>query len=69
MKKFFMLLIAAALFLLCTTTESSAQQYKLRQVNNMMGMKSESTIYVKGMRKRTESAGMMGMPAPPTTIE
>lgn len=69
MKKFFMLLIAAALFLLCTTNESSAQQYKLRQVNNMMGMKSESTIYVKGMRKRTESDGMMGMPAPPTTIE
>jgi len=25
-----------------------------------MGMKTESTIYVKGMRKRTESGGMMG---------
>ncbi len=35
----------------------------------MMGMKTESTIYVKGMRKRTESTAMMGMPAPPTTIE
>ena len=33
-----------------------------------MGMKSESTIYVKGMRKRTESGGFMGM-TQPTTIE
>ena len=41
-----------------------AQQYKLRQSNGMMGMKSESTIYVKGMRKRTESVGMMGMGDP-----
>jgi len=48
---------------------AEAQQYKLRQVTNMMGMKAESTVYVKGMRKRTESAGMMGMPAPPVTIE
>lgn len=48
---------------------TKAQQYKLRQTTGMMGMKSESTIYVKGMRKRTESAGMMGMPPPPITIE
>ncbi len=41
--------------------ESNAQQYKLKQVNSVAGMKMESTIYVKGMRKRTESAGMMGM--------
>jgi hypothetical protein len=34
-----------------------------------MGMQTESIIYVKGMRKRTESAGMMGMAAPPITIE
>lgn len=34
-----------------------------------MGMKTESTIYVKGMRKRTESTAMMGMPTPPITIE
>jgi hypothetical protein len=27
-------------------------------------MNMESTIYVKGLRKRTESAGMMGMPQP-----
>lgn len=35
----------------------------------MMGMKSESTIYVKGMRKRTEPGAMMGMAAQPVTIE
>lgn len=34
-----------------------------------MGMKTESTIYVKGMRKRTEPGSMMGMPAAPITIE
>jgi hypothetical protein len=45
-----------------------AQQYKLRQVTNMSSMKSESTIYVKGMRKRTEGGGFAGM-SNPTTIE
>ena len=54
---------------LSSRNEANAQQYKLRQSTNMMGMKSESTIYVKGMRKRTESAGMIGMPAPPIAIE
>lgn len=67
MKKLLFLLLAIGLII--STKESNAQQYKLRQVNNMMEMKMESTIYVKGMRKRTESAGMMGMPAPPITIE
>ncbi|HRD56682.1 MAG TPA: hypothetical protein PK504_01475 [Ferruginibacter sp.] len=37
------------------------QQYKLSQVSNIAGMKSETTIYVKGQRKRTESNGYMGM--------
>lgn len=46
------------------------QQYKLRQTTDMSGMKTESTIYVKGMRKRTEGGGgMMGMGAKLTTIE
>lgn len=49
--------------------DSQGQQYKLRQVNIMVGMKSESTIYVKGMRKRTESAAIMGMGNNPVTIE
>ena len=35
----------------------------------MMGMKTESTVYIKGMRKRTESGAMMGMPNNVVTIE
>ena len=68
MKKILSSLLSAILFFLFANTESSAQQYKLRQVNSMMGMKTESTIYVKGMRKRTEGGGMMGM-TNPTTIQ
>lgn len=60
-----MMLIAAALFV-CS---AGAQQYKLKQSTGMMGMKTESTIYVKGMRKRTENGAMMGMPAPPVEIQ
>jgi hypothetical protein len=69
MKKYLLFFTAVTIVFSFAGTTAKAQQYKLRQVNNMMGMKSESTIYVKGMRKRTESAGMMGMAAPPITIE
>lgn len=69
MKKSLFFFIATLLVIFSSSKPTAAQQYKLRQVNNMMGMKTESTIYVKGMRKRSESAGMMGMPAPPITIE
>lgn len=64
-------LVAAAFTVLFTAIShnSDAQQYKLRQSSTTMGMQSSSTIYVKGMRKRTESGAMMGMPAPPVTIE
>ncbi len=65
-------ILPAVLFIVglgVNTTESPAQQYKFKQVNSMMGMKTETTVYVKGMRKRTESGSMMGMPATPTTIE
>lgn len=61
--------VAITILLLSLVNTGHAQQYKLRQSSSTMGMKSESTIYVKGMRKRTESAGMMGMPAPPISIE
>jgi hypothetical protein len=47
---------------------AAAQQYKIRQSTGMMGMNSESTVYVKGMRKRTEPGKTMGMQQP-TTIE
>lgn len=68
MKKNLSFFVAILIIILSTAVESNGQQYKLRQSTGMMGMKSESTIYVKGMRKRTESAGMMGMSVP-TTIE
>ena len=63
---FFTAFLVAALSI---NTVANAQQYKLKQSTSMMGMKTESTIYVKGMRKRTESTAMMGMPTPPITIE
>lgn len=69
MKKYALCFIAVLITALAINNEATAQQYILRQATSMMGMKTESTIYVKGMRKRTESAGMMGMPAPPITIE
>jgi hypothetical protein len=62
---FFFFTIGTA-FILSNTAE--AQQYKLRQSTSMVGMKSESTIYVKGMRKRTEGDGFAGM-TNLTTIE
>lgn len=69
MKKSFFFFTAILIAVLSVSNPTHAQQYKLRQSTGMMGMKTESTIYVKGMRKRTESAGMMGMAAPPVTIE
>ena len=58
---FILISIGLVLF---STNSSAQQQYKLHQVKTIMGMKAESTVYVKGMRKRTESAGMMGMSIP-----
>lgn len=70
MKKLLFYFIAFLVIGMSFGFDSNAQQqYKLRQVNNMMGMKTESTIYVKGMRKRTEPGSMLGMPAQPVTIE
>lgn len=57
------------LLLITISATADAQQYKLRQVTSVSGMKSESTIYVKGMRKRTEGGGFMGVAASPVTIE
>ncbi len=64
------LITAMVMIAVATGFKATAQQqYKLRQVNSMMGMKSETTIYVKGMRKRTENSGMMSMSANLITIE
>lgn len=46
-----------------------AQNYKIRQTNSIAGRQSESTIYVKSPRKRTEGGGMMGIGADVATIE
>lgn len=69
MKKPFFFVTAILIVALFTGHEARAQQYKIRQQNNMMSMKTESAIYVKGMRKRTEPGSMMGMPTQPVTIE
>jgi len=63
------LLASTLLFSAFTGGNVAAQEYKIRQTSGMMGMNSESTIYVKVMRKRTEPGAMMGMPAQPVTIE
>lgn len=64
----FLPLFTVLLIIFSVHTEASAQQYKLRQVTSMTGMKSETTIFVKGMRKRTEGGSYAGMPTL-TTIE
>lgn len=69
MRKFIISIIAILIIIIYLPNSARAQHYKLKQVSNMMGMKSESTIYVKGMRKRTEGGGMMGMGANLVTIE
>lgn len=68
MRKSFFFFISILVIGLSAINEAGAQQYKIRQSSSMMGMKMESTVYVKGMRKRTESAPMMGMSVP-VTIE
>ena len=69
MKKHIFYFAAILMLFISTINEATAQHYKLRQTSNMMGMKTEKTIYVKGMRKRTEDPGMMGMTKNLVTIE
>ena len=61
------LLFAIAVMMVCINSE--AQEYKLKQSTSISGMNMESTIYVKGKRKRTEGGGMMGMNENLVTIE
>lgn len=63
-----LLFAAVAITVISTTGASAQQQYKLKQTTSMMGMKTETTIYVKGMRKRTEGGALMGQ-ASLVTIE
>jgi len=62
------LLIATASIIAMQTT-AQAQQYTLKQSTSVSGMKMESTIYVKGMRKRTEGGAIMGFGGNIVTIE
>src|SRR6187549_1436826 len=62
-------ILATILAIVASNENVSAQQYKLRQVTSVMSMTSETTIYVKGMRKRTEGGGYAGMTNVVTTIE
>ena len=55
------LLITALILLVFSTGVSLAQNYKIRQTVSMSGQKSESTVYVRGSRKRTEYSGFMAM--------
>lgn len=45
------------------------QNYKIKQKVTMQGQTSESTVYVRGPRKRTEGGGVMGMGGDVTTVE
>lgn len=65
-----MLTIAGAILaIVAFDNYASAQQYKIRQVTSAMGMESETTTYVKGMRKRTEGGGYAGITTNLITIE
>lgn len=69
MKKILFLSLLPAILLFAAPEDVAAQQYKLKQSTSVMGMKTETTIYVKGMRKRIETGSMMGMPPAPVVIE
>ena len=62
-------LLMVCMLAILTPSIAKSQQYKLRQVMSISTMKSESTIYVKGSRKRTEGGGYAGMGANLVTIE
>lgn len=49
------------LIFVLTTGFVIAQNYKIKQVTTMNGQRMESTVYVKGSRKRTEGGAFMGM--------
>jgi hypothetical protein len=49
--------------------QAGAQEYKIKQSTSVSGMKIESTVYVKGPRKRTEGGGTMGIGQNLVTIE
>lgn len=68
MRKLIKSVIFATIFGLASSA-AFAQNYKIKQSTSISGNKMESTVYVKGSRKRTENGGMMGMTNDVATIE
>lgn len=66
MRRIFVLFFVA---LLVPALNASGQNYTIKQVTDMGGQKMESTVYVKGSRKRTENGGIMGMGGDVADIE
>ena len=69
MKRIISAIAFTAMATILVPETSNAQQYKISQTSSTMGMKSTTTIYVKGMRKRTEGGAIMGMGGNIVTIE
>lgn len=67
MKYKFYVVLASAIVLLATVP--SFADYKIKQRMQMSGQTIETTVLVKGSRKRSESSGIMGMGAGVSTIE
>lgn len=63
------LLFPAIILLVFSAEISFAQNYKIRQVLSMNGQKSETTVYVKGARKRTEGGAIMGFGGDVANVE
>jgi hypothetical protein len=56
------------MFVLVLASLCSADS-KIKSRRTVMGHSLESTVYVKGARQRTETAGMMGMPGTTTIVQ
>jgi hypothetical protein len=65
----FRFLLSAVILTIFLTSISFAQNYKIRQTVSMNGQKSDTTVYVKGARKRTEGGAIMGIGADVANIE
>ncbi len=61
--------ITASMIVLFLAALPAFADYKIKQRTTMSGQQIESTILVKGSRKRTESGGYMGMGADVATVE
>jgi hypothetical protein len=61
--------LSLVLFFVCSSGSAFSQNYKIRQATSIAGQNVESTVFVKGSRKRTEGGGMMGIGGDVATIE